>query len=433
MRKKIIIPICVIILLFIVIYLLLDIMISFGYKINMINGRPTGIAKYYDVEHYKDSFIKDSVLVIKDGSDKLVYKYSDLGIDVEVSGYNSTKYTVDTSNMSYTIHTGTMNDIIRADLEDRLENRTEGSAGYFDVVKDEVIIVDAEQGNMFDIDSVLSYINLRIDRINFLSVDLDEFIVKQDEAITNKQKELNAIMNAYDSFSIEYTDNFVIDKNVLYKYGLLDVEDDSISIVEDEDKLIRMLVSNLVNYNSVGIDRVFKTHDGKTVTVTGGTYGNYIDYSTEAAEITPMIKDLKSESDRVPVMKQEAKFSIDTTYIEVDKAKQHVYYYEDGELVLDTDVVTGRPTPDRQTPSGVYFILNKTTDAKLIGATWNVKSDRWMGVTYQGVGFHDASWRSNFGGEIYKSNGSHGCINTPKDAMFELYDMVEEGTPVIIY
>ena len=146
-----------------------------------------------------------------------------------------------------------------------------------------------------------------------------------------------------------------------------------------------------------------------------------------------MLEKLKSDEDRIPVMKQEEKFSLDTTYIEVDRTKQHIYYYEDGELVLDSDVVTGKPTPDRITPAGVYFILNKTTDANLIGATWNVQSDRWMGVTYQGVGFHDASWRSSFGGEIYKSNGSHGCINTPKDAMFELYDMVAEGTPVVIY
>ncbi|MDE5590106.1 MAG: L,D-transpeptidase, partial [Acetatifactor sp.] len=30
-------------------------------------------------------------------------------------------------------------------------------------------------------------------------------------------------------------------------------------------------------------------------------------------------------------------------------------------------------------------------------------------------------------------NGSHGCINTPYDAMARIYEMVEVGTPVVMY
>ena len=43
------------------------------------------------------------------------------------------------------------------------------------------------------------------------------------------------------------------------------------------------------------------------------------------------------------------------------------------------------------------------------------------------------SWRSKFGGEIYKTNGSHGCVNTLTDIMAQLYDMLEIGTPVILF
>ena len=50
-----------------------------------------------------------------------------------------------------------------------------------------------------------------------------------------------------------------------------------------------------------------------------------------------------------------------------------------------------------------------------------------------GIGIHDADWRDEFGGEIYKTNGSHGCINVPSEVMPELYDMVELGTPVIMF
>ncbi|MBP3825785.1 MAG: L,D-transpeptidase, partial [Butyrivibrio sp.] len=56
----------------------------------------------------------------------------------------------------------------------------------------------------------------------------------------------------------------------------------------------------------------------------------------------------------------------------------------------------------------------------------------WLGVN-KGVGIHDANWRSKFGEEIYKSDGSHGCINCPYDSVEVLWDVVDIGTPVILY
>ena len=49
------------------------------------------------------------------------------------------------------------------------------------------------------------------------------------------------------------------------------------------------------------------------------------------------------------------------------------------------------------------------------------------------VGMHDASWRSEFGRNIYRTNGSHGCINLPYSVAQEIYDYVEKDTPVICY
>ena len=56
----------------------------------------------------------------------------------------------------------------------------------------------------------------------------------------------------------------------------------------------------------------------------------------------------------------------------------------------------------------------------------------WMPV-YKGIGIHDASWRDEYGGEIYKTNGSHGCINTPYEKMEQLYERADIGTPVIMF
>ena len=56
----------------------------------------------------------------------------------------------------------------------------------------------------------------------------------------------------------------------------------------------------------------------------------------------------------------------------------------------------------------------------------------WMPF-YGNYGIHDASWRSSFGGDIYLTNGSHGCVNTPRDAMQVIFENVEKGTPVVLY
>ena len=54
----------------------------------------------------------------------------------------------------------------------------------------------------------------------------------------------------------------------------------------------------------------------------------------------------------------------------------------------------------------------------------------FIGSSY---GLHDATWRTNFGGDIYKGAGSHGCINMPYASAAKLYDLIDAGTLVMIY
>ena len=66
------------------------------------------------------------------------------------------------------------------------------------------------------------------------------------------------------------------------------------------------------------------------------------------------------------------------------------------------------------------------------GSKYSSFVDYWMRF-YEGVGFHDATWRSQFGGNIYLTNGSHGCVNMPKDAAIILYEYINETMPIIVY
>ena len=58
---------------------------------------------------------------------------------------------------------------------------------------------------------------------------------------------------------------------------------------------------------------------------------------------------------------------------------------------------------------------------------------RELTASLTNIGMHDATWRSSFGGTIYKTKGSHGCINMPYEKAQELYGYIEKGTPVICY
>ena len=110
--------------------------------------------------------------------------------------------------------------------------------------------------------------------------------------------------------------------------------------------------------------------------------------------------------------------------------------------MLETDVVTGVPIPEKETTLGVYDILEKSLNKTLVGEDdpvtgkpiYETPVSYWMRVTWSGIGFHDAIWQPAFGGTLYRDGlGSHGCINMPLDKAAALYNVISVGTPVIVH
>jgi hypothetical protein len=120
------------------------------------------------------------------------------------------------------------------------------------------------------------------------------------------------------------------------------------------------------------------------------------------------------------------------TYIEVDMGQQKLTYYVDGEINMEMPVVTGNVNRGRGTPTGIFDVYNKRYHTYLRGVDYVSYVNYWLGVN-KGVGIHDANWRSKFGEEIYKRDGSHGCINCPEEKVSVLWEIVEVGTPVVLY
>ena len=120
------------------------------------------------------------------------------------------------------------------------------------------------------------------------------------------------------------------------------------------------------------------------------------------------------------------------TYVEVSIKQQHLWFYEKGKLTLETDVVTGNADGECDTPTGKFTMTSRALDTTLTGPGYSSFVNYWMGF-YGGCGIHDASWRSSFGGTIYKGNGSHGCVNTPLEKVKYIYEHTDYGTPVYVY
>ena len=111
---------------------------------------------------------------------------------------------------------------------------------------------------------------------------------------------------------------------------------------------------------------------------------------------------------------------------------QHLFYYKDGSLVVESDFVSGNEAKGWATPAGVYPLTYKQKDAVLKGEDYKTPVDYWMPFN-GGIGLHDATWRSSFGGTLYKNGGSHGCVNLPHSVAQKIFENISAGTPVLCY
>lgn len=129
-----------------------------------------------------------------------------------------------------------------------------------------------------------------------------------------------------------------------------------------------------------------------------------------------------------------------STYIEISISQQYMWVYNNGNLVVGTHIVTGNVANGWNTPTGTYTVWNKETNKVLNGASvgfeYEVPVNYWMAINYTGIGIHDIAYLNSTNAptykDRYKTNGSHGCINTPNDLMATVYNNTPLGTPVYV-
>lgn len=290
-------------------------------------------------------------------------------------------------------------------------------------------------------EKTVQYITEFRDSLNMM----DEGCYKMPAYTSDSEEVKNACntMNQYLKAKITYTmdEEVVVDKDLISQWVTCDSE---MNVTFNEEAVKAWMREFGEKYDTVGKTRSFTTPDGKQTQVSGGTYGWIVNEAQEAQNLIENIKNGENIT-KEPEYKQTAasRSALDwgTTYAEVDLAAQKMWFVVDGSVALTTDVVTGRPSTGNATPEGVYDILYTQRGAVLRGdidpatgkPSYETPVSFWMPFTYQGHGFHDATWQSAFGGNRYLTHGSHGCVNMPYDKASQLFELITAGTPVIIH
>lgn len=255
--------------------------------------------------------------------------------------------------------------------------------------------------------------------------------------VSTSQKIIDAqsVLNKYVTSSITYEYNggsAVVDSSQISEWLTVN---ENFDITLDSEKVASFVAELASHYNTRGIKRSFTTSLGTTATVKGGDYGFRVNQTAEVNLLISKIQEGQIEN-RKPEFTQKAlssgKNDIGNTYMEINLTAQHAWYYKNGKLIADGDIVTGDVTKGTTTPSGTYSLKYKEKDAVLVGEDYSSDVSFWMPFNGD-VGFHDAPWRTTFGKDIYLKNGSHGCVNAPYAFAQAVFANISPGTPVVCY
>lgn len=269
-------------------------------------------------------------------------------------------------------------------------------------------------------------------------LDLDEAgCYVRPEVEDDNKKLLAAIdeMNGYVKTKITYDFEVateVLDGSRISEWLSLD-EDLNVNV--DEDGVLTFVKELAKKYNTCYKPKELKTSYGTTVTISNGPYGWKISNAEEVAQIMEDMKAGKTV-EREPVYAQRAnshgEHDFGDSYVEINLTAQHLYMYKDGNLVVESDLVSGNVAKNHTTPCGAFLLTYKTMNAVLRGPDYETPVTYWMPFNGD-VGMHDLTSRKAFGGDIYKTRGSHGCINLPYSAAKKIYENIEKGYCVLVY
>ena len=425
-----------------------------------INGIDFSLKNVSQVEAYMEQQVKDYVLTLEESDgDREEINGSDISLEY-VPGDELKKLVKEQDNFLWITSLWNHPEIeaevgVKYDADSlaaiinnlecmKEENQTVSVDAHPEFQNDQFVVVPEVVGTQINIEVFSEKVE---EAINGFQPTLDlyetgcyilpRFLSDSEEVIAAKDA-----MNSYLGANITYDFNpytEVVDASVISQWVSVDAD---MNVTFDEGA-VRAYVQSLEDkYDTKGKPRNFTTATGNVVTVEGGSYGWKIDQEAEYNALIANIQNGETVTREPNYVSRAASHEgndVGSTYAEVDLTAQQMYFIQDGQVVLQSGVVTGNPNRGNGTPQGVYTLAYKALDQTLRGTKkpdgtyeYETPVKYWMPFN-GGIGFHDATWQSSFGGSRYLTNGSHGCVNLPYDVAGQLYNLISAGTPVVCH
>ena len=435
-----------------------------------INGIDVGGMKVSEVEDVIKNRVEDYdlTLIFKDGQTEVLSK-DDIGFTYvsdrsvsrllsEQNPYEWIKGRFGSSNSytvleAYTYDQDLLEEAMLALPEFSGKNTVKAQNAHMKIsAANEITIVPEIDGNELRKDVVLEALKeavaegkTRVDVSEIENAYITAELRSDDTDLVSQVKDMNAYLNIKITYDLYDNSTVILDRTEILDW--LVAKDNNPEYYCLDKDTVRKKCSDFISKMAQKYDKVydsfsFHSTNRGDVTIPTEKRGYLIDEAGESAKLYEMIVG-KNSGEREPLYKLQKKPYSDLkdgAYVEVDIQNQHVYFYRNGDCVLDSTCVTGKQTdPSRRTPTGYFSVIEKDTSRTLQGEinpstgkpSYESFVNYWIRF-YEGYGLHDASWRSNFGGDIYISSGSHGCVNLPYNVAKSLYSMVEYGTPVVV-
>ena len=125
------------------------------------------------------------------------------------------------------------------------------------------------------------------------------------------------------------------------------------------------------------------------------------------------------------------------THVVLNLKERRVYVYQDDQVIANYRVAIGRP--GWETPKGNFSVIQMVEDPQWKNP-WNGRvsapgpnsplGERWIGFSREGgkyIGFHGTPGEHVMGQAV-----SHGCVRMRNRDVKELYELVQNGIPVIV-
>ena len=310
----------------------------------------------------------------------------------------------------------------------------------YDEEAKKMVIKPEKYGNTIKLDEAINYMITALKNgettINFTGItDITPEIVSTDEKLKAAQEEINNILSTKITYKLYNDETYALDSDTMKDwvvknddgYYSIDLDNNVTNFVDELNKKARYLLTS-TEFNATDLGKINISFGRKT----------YVELNKEE-EIKRIKEQLGDGKEHTfdAIYNSLPNYTNIDTYVELDLTRQRVWMYVDGNCIVNTPCVTGNVAGGYSTPVGIYHLTYKTTDTYLEGynsdgSKYKSHVNFWMPFN-GGIGFHDAAWRSRFGGTIYLTNGSHGCVNLPYSAAKTLYNNINTSMPIILY